>query len=193
MTARISRITAFLSGLALFGGAIYGFYVLVTASIRVFRSLDSDIAVAVIAGAATVFVSVLSVILGKIYERRAAVDREHRERKVPVYEDLMQFMFRVLMSDKLGKEVSEQEMIEFISSFNQRMMVWGSDEVLKAWSQWRRKAGNGGEPFALMFEYERLILAIRADLGHRNKNLSPGDILGLFVNDIDEHTFKARS
>jgi len=32
-----------------------------------------------------------------------------------------------------------------------------------------------------------LILAIRRDLGHKNSGLKRGDILALFVNDIDKH------
>jgi hypothetical protein len=38
-----------------------------------------------------------------------------------------------------------------------------------------------------MFEIENLLLAIRKDLGHENKGLAPGKVLGLFVNDIHEH------
>ncbi|MCH7729499.1 MAG: hypothetical protein IH991_23940 [Planctomycetes bacterium] len=37
---------------------------------------------------------------------------------------------------------------------------------------------------ALMFIYEDLIRAIRRDLGHKNKDLTKGKLLSLFVNDI---------
>ena len=108
------------------------------ATVRVLESLDSGIAVAIIAAAATVFVSVLSIVIGKVYESRALIQKEHREKKIPVYEDLIKFMFRVLMGTKTGDIPSEKEMIEFMSGFTQRMMVWGSDDVLYAWVQWRR-------------------------------------------------------
>jgi hypothetical protein len=42
-------------------------------------------------------------------------------------------------------------------------------------------------PLNAMFLYEALIFSIRRDLGHRNKGLVTGDILALFVNDIDQH------
>jgi hypothetical protein len=193
MNSRARHILSLLLGFALLAAAGLGLYVIVRESVRVFTSLNSDIAVAIIAAAATIFVSVLSIVLGKVYEAKSLVQKEHRERKVPVYEDLMQFMFKVLMSSKTGESVSEKEMMDFMFNFNQRMMVWGSDEVLAAWVAWRRQAVNGSEPLGLMFRYEKLVFAIRQDLGHQNKKLGTGDILSLFINDIDQHLPARRS
>ncbi|MCW5892623.1 MAG: hypothetical protein KIT14_19080 [bacterium] len=169
---------------------LYGTIVAVRAGARVLASLDSDIAVAIIAAAATAFVSVLSIVLAKAYEARALVLKEHREKKTPVYEDLIKFMFRILMGAKTGKAPTEKEMLDFMSDFTQRVIVWGSDDVLAAWVKWRRTAVNAEalktNPMTLMLLYEQLILTIRRDLGHKNQNLRTGDVLALFVNDIDQ-------
>jgi hypothetical protein len=95
------------------------------------------------------------------------------------------------MSTKTGDRLSEKEMIEFMSNFTQRVMVWGDDGVLVAWIKWRRllidQAAMKAAPMKSMFLYEDLIFAIRRDLGHRNKALVTGDILALFVNDVDQY------
>lgn len=31
-------------------------------------------------------------------------------------------------------------------------------------------------------------MAIRKDMGHKNKGVTKGDLLGLFINDIDKYT-----
>ena len=70
-------------------------------------------------------------------------------------------------------------------------MVWGSDEVVSAYAQFRRASVSNNDhksPSNVMFRYENLILAIRKDLGHANKNFKQGDVLSLFINDIDEYT-----
>ena len=36
-----------------------------------------------------------------------------------------------------------------------------------------------------IFAVERLLLAIRKDVGHKNRNLKQGDLLSIFINDID--------
>lgn len=185
-----------IAALAVLAAILYGALVAVRAAARVLASLDSDIAVAIIAAAATAFVSVLSIVLGKAYEARALIRREHREKKTPVYEDLIKFMFRILMGTKTGDTPTEKEMLDFMSDFNQRIMVWGSDDVLAAWVKWRRMAVNEEElkanPIKLMLLYEQLILTIRRDLGHKNNNLGAGDVLALFVNDIDQQLKKSR-
>ncbi len=184
---RILSLIVFFVFIAVFA---YGLFVSVRGAMRVLASLDSDLAIAIIAAAATVLVSVLSIVLGKAYESLALIQREHREKKIPVYEDLIKFMFRILMGSKTGDGPTEKEMLGFMSDFNQRIMVWGSDDVLAAWVKWRRAATSEAnvkaDPMKVMLLYEQLILTIRHDLGHRNKNLGQGDVLALFVNDIDQ-------
>lgn len=168
-----------------------GLYWLIRTAFRVLSSWDSDIAVAIIAAAATVLVSVISVVLGKIYEARTAIQKELRERKTPVYEEFITFIFRVFLGEKTGTAPTEQEMAEFLSNYNQKMMVWGSDSVLREWSAWRRcleQHTTDPEPnfVAGLVQYEKLILAIRKDLGHKNEGIGKFDILRLFINDLDE-------
>ena len=178
-------------GLLIFSGIGYGLFVVVRATIQVLAALNSSIAVAIIAAAATIFVSALSIVLGKLYESRSLIQKEHRETKIPVYEDFLKFISRILMSSKVGDTVSEKEMIEFMSGFTQHLMVWGSDEVLVAWVKCRRLLIDGPamktSPTKFLFLYEDLVLAIRRDLGHKNKSFVKGDVLALFINDIDQH------
>jgi hypothetical protein len=37
-----------------------------------------------------------------------------------------------------------------------------------------------------LFMFEQVLLVIRRDLGHANKDLARGDLLALWINDIDE-------
>jgi hypothetical protein len=197
MSPRIRQGLSIAFGLLLLAGGGYSIIIAIRGTLRVLGALNSSIAVAVIAAAATVFVSVLSIVLGKAYEARSVAERQNREKKIPVYEDLIKFMFRVLMGTKTGTMPTEEEMLEFMSSFNQRIMVWGADEVLAAWVTFRKFSLDEGlmkaEPMRLMFLYEDLIRAIRQDLGHKNRGLTRGDILALFVNDIGKYVGKGAS
>jgi hypothetical protein len=191
MSPRIRSGISVVLGLLVLGGIGYSLFVAVRASITVLASISSSIAVAIIAAAATVLVSVLSIILGKLYESRSLIQKEHREKKIPVYEDLIKFMFRVLMSTKTGDSLPEKEMIEFMLGFTQRAIVWGSDDVLAVWVRWRRLLTDAeavkANPMKSLFLYEELLFAIRRDLGHRNRALVTGDMLALFVNDVDQN------
>jgi len=191
VSPRARQVLSVIFGLLLFAGVGYCLFVAARVAVQVLSSVNSVIAVAIITAAATVLVSILSIVLGKVYESRLLIQKEHREKKIPVYEELIKFMFRILMGSKTGDPPAETEMVQFMSGFTQRIMVWGSDEVLAAWVKWRRllinEAAMKANPMQSMFLYEELIRAIRRDLGHRNSALAKGDILALFINDIDQY------
>ncbi len=153
---------------------------------EVFGALNPTVAVGIIAASATVLVSVISVLLSKRLEHQTSIQKEIRERKVPVYEKLIGFIFRVFKGIKENKPITEQEMLDFMMEFTQNIIVWGSDEVIDAFHKFR-VASMSGEQANILFIVEDILLAIRKDLGHKNKNLIRGKILSLFVNDIDKY------
>jgi hypothetical protein len=66
------------------------------------RSLDSEVAAAVITASATVVVSVILVVLGRYFEKKRELEAQAREKKIPLYEEFIDFWFRVLYAKKMG-------------------------------------------------------------------------------------------
>ncbi|MCH7922726.1 MAG: hypothetical protein IH975_06825 [Nitrospinae bacterium] len=159
---------------------------------KALSGLSKEVATAIIAGSATVLVSVISLILSKHWERRREIEQEHRKQKLPIYEEFMTFWFRVVMSHSPGKKpVSEEEMINFFTSFTQKLMIWGSDKVLKEYSNFKNLSSSiaeqpSSEVLLTMLTFEKLLFAIRSDVGHKNKGLGQGDLLALFITDLDK-------
>ncbi|WP_144993831.1 hypothetical protein [Polystyrenella longa] len=191
MTARTANIIAMICGTISIIAITYALYKLGSEAIAAFSDTDASFAPTLTA-AATIVVSVISVVVARHLENKANIRKEIREKKVPVYEDLICFMFKVLMAPKTGKKIPEAEIITFMSDFHQRSIVWASDEVLNAWIRFRgASAGdNNKEDSSSMFAYEELLRTIRADLGHKNENLEKGKLLSLFVNDIAKYLDK---
>lgn len=190
-TSKPQSFLAIAMGIFLIAMMCLGLYWVIRSAYRVLSSMDSDIAVAIIAAAATVLVSVISIIVGKIYEAQTSIQEELRKRKTPVYEEFITFIFRVLLGEKTGSTPTSDEMAKFLSDYNQKMMVWASDSVLREWSAWRHSLEQHNaleEPnfVAGLIQYEKLILAIRKDLGHKNEGIKKFDILRLFINDLDK-------
>lgn len=108
-----------------------------------------------------------------------------------MYEDLLRFVFRVMTNERSTntEKLTEEQMVnEMTVKLNPQLIIWASDEVLREYSSWRREilppnasqAGIGG-----LFQFGRLLIAIRKDVGQPNKDLGPVDVLRVFVNDID--------
>ncbi len=172
-------------------GVVIGLWYAISGLLAVFAGLQKEVAAAIIVASATILVSVLSVVVGKYYERKRSIEQELRQKKIPMYEEFIRFWFDLFMSEKLtGAPMNEKKMLEYFNTFTQKLMVWGSDEVVGIWSNYRRAFVTTSPPtdaFHSMLEFEELLSAIRKDMGHRNKNLKKGDLLGLFINDIQKY------
>ena len=88
-----------------------------------------------------------------------------------------------------------------LRDMQKKMTIYASDNVLKAWADFKEVCTAGvkikeGKPKIEQMDYvihneapsiERLILAIRKELGYKNKNIKQYDILRLYINDIKKY------
>ena len=113
-----------------------------------------------------------------------------RIKKIPVYTDLINFIFRISFDKKRNKKPpTEKEIFDFFQGFTEKIVVWGSDDVINAFYAFRAFAQKTQTKQSenILFVVETLFLAIRIDLGHKNKGLTKGKLLGLFVTDIEKY------
>lgn len=164
---------------------LVGIYYGARAAIATFTALNPTVAAGFIAAVSAIVVSVISVLIAKHLEQRALIAKEQREKKIPAYEELIEFLFHVIYNEKLGRgPMPEQEMVERMIKFNQKALIWGSDEVIQAFGTFRRVSAEGAPALTIAVLVERMLLAIRKDLGHKNRGLGPGSLLGTFINDL---------
>lgn len=181
--------------------AMLGLGILVALGIIIYIVLKSiwnsikdypTITVAIITG----FLSIVAIIVQRVWEKRYNKEQELRNKKLLVYQKMINEFSLFFYNDPSLKTKEEQEkfqenkinkLVKFVADNNGELITWASDEVLKEWSLYRKIAlSKEDQGMKLMFQTEKLFYAIRKDLGHKNKNLVTGDILRFFVNDIDE-------
>lgn len=175
--------------LAVVSGVLYKFIVFFFS-----LELDPNVQAGLIGATALIFASIVSIIIQKRSEQKLNIQIEHRKNFGPIFEKFINnVLINVLLADKLGKKpLSKTDLVKVIADFTRDILVWGSNDVLNAYQDFR-KLGNldsnsaDDDKFRLVYAMEDLILAMRKDLGHSNKGLNRGDILRLFVNDIDNY------
>lgn len=187
LSARRRISTAF--ALVLIAAVAAGLYVLLKSFWSAFNQLNPTVAAGILAAVTTILVSVLSVLTSKHLEQRNNVLKELRDKKAPVYEDLLAFIFRILNAQRLGlPSLTEKEVVTNFSSITQRLIIWGSDDVVQALYKFRisctQASIDNRLPGLAILAVEELFFAIRKDLGHHNKGLTTGKILGTFINDL---------
>lgn len=191
--SRIQSLYTLIAVILLVAMGVFAFY-LVKSLLSALKNLPADTAVPLIVALIAGLVSVISMLIAKRLEIRMAIMREQREKKIPIYEQFMSFLLKDIVSDP-GKEeaILRKQTVEFMQEFTPKLIVWGSDEVIKSYSNFRIAAMNLAtekDPKVLassMILMENLFKSMRKDLGHSNKKIQTGDVLRLFINDIDKH------
>ena len=151
-------------------------------------AIGAGIAAATLTGA----LAIVSTFVTKHLDRNATIVSQLREKKVPVYEKVIQLVFSIAFAGKGGRtELSELEIIGLMADITEQLTIWGSDELLQEYHKFRmssirQAAGQAQDPREPLIAITDLMLAIRKDLGHNNKGISRRTILGLFVNDLPD-------
>lgn len=179
-------------GFAMLIGACIGLFYLIKYIYNVLQILPKEIGTALVAGIFTVTVTIISVYTTKYFERKKIIEQTLRDKKCPVYEEFVQFILKIIIKKD---DVTQDEMLNFIINFTQKIIIWGSDDVLQKWQVFRNTTINlsnvqDQSPLHTqlnMVALENLLFAIRKDIGYKNNNIKQGDILRLFITDIDNY------
>lgn len=132
------------------------------------------------------------VIMGKIIENKNTIKNKIREEKQNIYIEFLDWIINNVFytesvdNEKLTNELKEQQ---------KKMTIYASDKVLKEWINFRKVMlscyigeldkidNNTLENYVRQNakSLERLILAIRKELGYKNTNIKEEDIVNLYL------------
>lgn len=160
--------------------------------IEQFGSLESETSAAIIAGSVTIVVAIAGNAFQVYMTRQKEREEARRAAKTQLYESFMSHWFKVMgvgtqsgndgQSGRLNAKVlSDQNQI------TQKMILWGSDQVVTAYQDWwlAAKQGDRENIHEMFVRFEDLLFAVRNDLGHTNKGLERSALLSLFIHDVE--------
>jgi hypothetical protein len=192
---RLKLVAQSVLALALLILLLYGLGRVTVALVRTFEGLNKQVAAALVAGFASVTVATVSVVGGRILERRAGREHALHEKKSAIYEDFIKGVFDIFdlgVPSERTEDETLTDMKEFFARITPHLIAWASDDVVVAWSRYRRSAAVAdADQMANLFAFEGVLRAVRRDVGHQGRKVQTGDLLGLFVNDVDKFIPKA--
>ena len=117
------------------------------------------------------------------------------ERKWVAYQQFADILYEML--DKSGTKKFENELpkvIQRMRKFLSQLWVVGSDDVMKAVSDWfvysnREKQANDSTSEGLI-KLMNILIMMRKDLGYSTSQIGPTDLLRTFITDLDEILLK---
>ena len=146
----------------------------------------SAIIVAIIAG----IVGFLTGILTHYWTKKREVQASLRLRQSEVYNEFMEKTIVKLMPEVKHDQFQQgidEDLQDYMIGFVGELIVWGSSSVIHAYRRFQVVAAvSVPNPRKLFSSLDNLLLEIRKDLGHNNKDLKQYDLYNLFLKgDID--------
>lgn len=169
-------------------------WLLVYAAIQIFswyNSLGESLQAGIIAAIPIIIVAVVGYFANKSLETKRSVELAMRPKKIELYDEFIKFIMSIFNNQKVTKPPSDDEMLKFFIAKTPVLMTFASNAVIEKWGRLRTGLGEDGlSNERKLFMVEELFKEIRRDLGHSGRGFHKGDILRLFINDIDEHLKK---
>lgn len=141
-------------------------------------------------------IAFVSTICGKTLEHKLTINNQIRNERQKIYSEILEWIITNVFYSGIStnrKSVSELQKLQ------KNITIYGSDEVLKSWQELSFVIKNSvtdttgltdEEKTKYYIEkqapyIERFILAIRKELGYKNKKIKNYDILKLYITDIN--------
>lgn len=176
-------ITSILS-VAFFGGLLYGTYLIVRWFVGWMVDLEQQQALTIIALSGLVLSPAISYFTTRAIETKKLTGQAALERKIELYESFVGLMVKMLDLDRTGG-LEEGEAVRRMSELTPSTLIYASNGFIKEWRKFKKLSDGSDNGMAMMLQMEDVLKAIRKDVGHNQWMTQKGDILSVFVNDIE--------
>jgi hypothetical protein len=167
---RIKAILSVIFVIALLCGIGWALYKVVATAYHAFAALDRNVAVAIVAGSATVLGSTLAVVLTRYFQSKQEREAVHRDRKIALYDEFMAKLFGIFLYDT-EKETTSEDLVPFLREIQRKLVLWSGPGAIKAYAEWHSVLTTTPPRAIQMIKMIDFFLALREDLGHSNKGI----------------------
>jgi hypothetical protein len=136
----------------------------------VLENISPDVIAAIIAGSATIFASVVALIVSRYFQTKREQLIAHREKKAELYNEFLIQIFDLFASAKKNEEYTK-DLTAVLREIQRKLILWAGPNVIIAYYDWH-KALTTKPPRAIqMIKLLDFFLALREDLGHSNSRI----------------------
>jgi hypothetical protein len=186
---KLKKFAITLFSLACLGGLGYLVWIIGGNFFSWVKSLDKEVAAAGI----TALIGFFGLLYVQWNSKAKEISDSHRPAKIEVYETFFDIVERFMSAEDSDVEDLDPESEEFpqelkdqFTKLSRGMIVWASPQVIKAWSEFREKANDPKTPVETLLAVDKVLQAIRADLGNSNFGLKRGDVVKLYLSNPGE-------
>ena len=174
------------------GSALLGFlflatllllgYFIITGFTNFFRALDQPLVIAILAASVTILTSTITVVVGRILERKKEIEAHFRQRKYDQYDELLAILYGLFGGG--SAEVSEDTVAK-LREWQRKLILFAGAKTLRSFVDWMTDLKRGEPTIRTVLLMEEFFKALRADLGVSNFGVRQGDFAHLILRHAD--------
>ncbi|WP_291870704.1 hypothetical protein [Maribacter sp.] len=115
------------------------------------------------------------------------VESQLSDKKYQMYSELIYILFDITNGEKVGKKVSQRDLLKRILAIKRDMFIYAPDEIFKKFTKWTleiNKVENSMSQFKTYFELMKLV---RKDMGQKNTKLDLDDFMLFYMQSEEEY------
>ncbi len=114
------------------------------------------------------------------------IENQLAERKYKMYSELIHLLFDISNSEKIGKKISDKELLIKLLSVKKEMFIYAPDKIFKKFTEWLLQLNNQGsvDHFITFFD---LMKMMREDMGHLKTKINLDDFMLFYMQNRDEY------
>lgn len=130
---------------------------------------------------------IISVTLTKYFERMKSIQEQHRQKKITVYESLIDSLGNALTKSDNDSKLSKEK----LDTISRNLVLWGSHDLIHKYMEFteshyayfkEHESDDDQDWLDSMFSMlDDILLLIRKDIGFKDDNLKKGDLIKLML------------
>ena len=132
---------------------------------------------------------VITALAAHSYTKKREIDARLFADKRAGYTEVMDLIFDILMATKNKQVLSNEDMLGKMLRFKKALITWGGPKAITAWNEFELTGASGGlSSEEMLQQMEKILRAIREDLGHDDRTLTTGSLMALLIVPEDKGT-----
>ncbi len=124
---------------------------------------------------------IIAALAAHYYTKKREIDARLFADKRAGYTEVMDLIFDILMATKNNQKLSNKNMLEKMLRFKKALIIWGGPKAITAWNEFELQSGRSPSNEEMFQQMEKILRAIREDLGHDDGTLPNGSLMALII------------
>lgn len=110
------------------------------------------------------------------------------EKKYKLYSELIYIFFDIANGEKLGKKMTERDLLKRILDIKKDMFLYAPDEIFRMFTKWTLELNKENGAINQFKTYFQLIKLVRADMGQSKTKIELDDFMLFYMQNEEEYS-----